>query len=83
MNKQEVELIIFNVTQNGQDTVFLKIYGDGTITRGGMGRLPKTKTSAMSQFGNAQFLNTLLSKLPENVLAQSLNYEENTALLNM
>jgi hypothetical protein len=78
MNKQEVELIIFNVTQNGQDTVFLKIYGDGTITRGGMGRLPKTKTSAMSQFGNAQFLNTLLSKLPENVLAQSLNYEENT-----
>ncbi len=78
MTKEEVELIIFKVTADGQDALNMKIYKNGTTCRYGVGGLPQLGISGMSFFNNSIFFDQLITKVPENLLERPLNYEEET-----
>lgn len=78
MNKEEIALIILKVTVDGQEAISIKIYKEGTTCRHGVGGLPEIGISAMSFFNNSVFFDTLIAKVPENLLEAPLNYEEET-----
>lgn len=78
MTKNEVELIIFNVSADGQEAINMKIYKNGTTCRHGVGGLPQLGISAMSFFNDARFFDPLIAKVPEEVLEKPLMYEEET-----
>lgn len=78
MTKEEVELIIFKVTADGQDAINMKIYKNGTTCRNGVGGIPQLGISGMSLFHDSRFFDPLMAKLPDGVLEHPLNYEEET-----
>jgi hypothetical protein len=78
MTKQEVELIIFRVSADGQEAINMKIYKNGTTCRHGVGGLPQLGIAGMSFFNNSTFFDRLISKVPDQVLEQPLSYEEET-----
>lgn len=78
MTKQEVELIIFKVTADGQDAINMKVYKNGTTCRYGVGGLPQLGISGMSFFNDSRFFDPLIKKVPDEILQQPLNYEEQT-----
>jgi hypothetical protein len=78
MTKEEVELIIFKVSADGQDAINMKIYKNGTTCRYGVGGLPQLGISAMSFIYDTKYFSPLIDKVPEEILAKPLNYEEPT-----
>lgn len=78
MTKEEVELIIFKVTADGQEAISMKIYKNGTTCRHGAGGLPQLGISGMSFFNNSNFFQPLIEKIPEQLLQRPMNYEEET-----
>ena len=78
MNKEEIALIIIKVTVDGQEAINMKIYKDGTTCRHGVGGLPELRISGMSFFNHSDFFDSLIAKVPENLLEAPLNYEEET-----
>jgi hypothetical protein len=78
MTKDEVELIIFKVTADGQEAFNMKIYKNGTTCRHGVGGLPQLGISGMSFFNNSNFFDPLIAKVPDNLLERPMNYEEET-----
>jgi hypothetical protein len=78
MTKNEVELIIFKVTADGQEAINMKIYKNGTTCRHGVGGLPQVGISAMSFFNDSRFFDPLIAKVPEEVFEKPLMYEEET-----
>jgi hypothetical protein len=78
MTKNEIELIIFKVSADGQDAINMKIYKNGTTCRYGAGGLPQLGISAMSFFNDARFFDPLIAKIPDDVLEKPLMYEEET-----
>ena len=78
MTKNEVELIIFKVTADGQEAINMKIYKNGTTCRHGVGGLPQLGISGMSFFNDSRFFDKLIDKVPEQVLEKPMNYEEET-----
>jgi hypothetical protein len=78
MTKEEVELIIFKVTADGQEAFNMKIYKNGTTCRYGVGGLPQIGISGMSFFNNSNFFDPLIAKVPDNLLERPMNYEEAT-----
>lgn len=78
MTKQEVELIIFKVSADGQDAINMKIYKNGTTCRYGVGGLPQLGISGMSFFNDSRFFDPLMEQVPQEILNQPINYEEET-----
>jgi hypothetical protein len=78
MKKEEVELIIFKVTADGQEALNMKIYKNGTTCRHGAGGIPQLGISGMSFFNNSNYFDPLIAKVPENLLENPINYEEET-----
>lgn len=78
MTKSEVDLIIFKVTSVGQEAFNMKIYKNGTTCRHGVGGLPQLGISGISFFNNSNFFDTLIAKVPEQLLEKPMNYEEET-----
>ena len=78
MKKEEVELIIFKVTADGQEAFNMKIYKNGTTCRYGVGGIPQLGISGMSFFNNSIFFDPLIAKVPDELLERPLNYEEET-----
>ena len=78
MNKEEIELIIFKVSADGQDAINMKIYKNGTTCRTGVGGLPQLGISGMSFFNDSRFFDPLIAKVPDNILEKPLVYEEET-----
>jgi len=78
MTRQEVELIIFKVSADGQDAINMKIYKNGTTCRYGAGGLPQLGISAMSIFNDARFFDPLIAKVPDEILERPVMYEEET-----
>jgi len=78
MTKQEVELIIFKVSADGQDAINMKIYKNGTTCRTGVGGLPQLGISGMSFFNDSRLFDPLIAKVPDEILEKPLVYEEET-----
>lgn len=78
MTKEEVELIIFKVTADGQEAFNMKIYKNGTACRHGVGGLPQLGISGMSFFNSSVFFDSLITKVPQQLLEKPMNYEEET-----
>jgi hypothetical protein len=78
MTKEEVELIIFKVSADGQDAINMKIYKNGTTCRYGVGGLPQLNITAMSFIDDSTYFDPLIKKVPQEILDQPLNYEEET-----
>ena len=78
MKKEEIGLILIKVTVDGQEAISMKIYRDGTTCRHGVGGLPELGISGMSLFKESPFFDSLIAKVPENLLEAPLNYEEET-----
>ncbi len=78
MTKEEVELIIFKVTADGQEAINMKIYKNGTTCRHGVGGLPQIGISGMSFFYDSRFFDPLIAKVPEEILERPIMYEEET-----
>jgi hypothetical protein len=78
ITKEEVELIIFKVSADGQDAINMKIYKDGTTCRDGVGGLPQLNISAMSFFYDTRYFDPLIEKVPQEILDNSINHEEET-----
>ncbi|SDH45098.1 hypothetical protein [Chitinophaga filiformis] len=78
MTKQEVELIIFKVSAEGQDAIHMKIYKNGTTCRYGVGGLPQLGISGMSFFNSSKFFDAIIAKVPDEVLESPSMYEEET-----
>lgn len=78
MKKEEVDLIIFKVSSNGQDAINMKIYKNGTTCRSGVGGLPQLGISAMSFVNDTRFFDPLLAKVPDEIFEKPINYEEPT-----
>jgi len=78
MKKQEVELILLKVAMNGDEALFMKIYKNGTLIRHGVGGLPRLGISAMSVFETSPCFDTLLSRLPGELIEDPLHYTEET-----
>lgn len=78
MTKEEVELIIIKVTADAQDAIHMKIYKNGTTCRSGVGSLPEIGISGMSFFTESPCFDSILSKVPQEVLNQPIHYEEET-----
>ncbi len=78
MRKEEVELIILNVSADGEDAISMKFYKNGTTCRFGVGGLPQIGVSGMSCFENTDLFNQLIEKVPETVLERPVSYEEET-----
>lgn len=78
MTKEEIELIIFKVSADGQDAINMKIYKNGTTCRYGVGGLPQLGISAMSFIYDTKYFAPLIDKVPDEILSKPLNYEEPT-----
>jgi len=78
MTKQEIELIIFKVSADGQDAISMKIYKNGTICRYGVGGLPQLGIAGMSFFNDSKFFDSLIDKVPDDILEKPMTYEEET-----
>jgi hypothetical protein len=78
MKKEEVELILFKVMADGQDVIHMKIYKNGTTCRNGAGGLPVLGIGAMSFIHDSKYFDPLIEKVPQEVLDQPINYEEET-----
>jgi len=78
MTKEEVELIIFKVSAEGQDAINMKIYKNGTTCRYGVGGLPQLGISGMSFIYDTKYFAPLIEKVPQEILDQPMNYEEET-----
>jgi hypothetical protein len=78
MTKNEVELLLFKVTADGQDALTMKIYKNGTTCRSGVGGLPALGILGMSFFNDSRFFDPLIAKVPDEVLEQPMVYEEET-----
>lgn len=78
MTKEEVELIIFKISANGQDAINMKFYKNGTICRYGVGGLPQLGIAVMSFVYDTRYFLPLIEKVPDEILNQPLNYEEQT-----
>jgi len=78
MTKEEVELIIFSVSSDGQEAINMKIYKNGTTCRYGVGGLPQLGISGISFLNNSKYFDPLIEKVPQEILNQPLNYEEET-----
>ena len=76
MKKQEIELIICQVSVNGEDALNLKIYKDGTTCRYGTGGLPQLGISGMSFFENSKHFDHLINLVPDDLLQNPINYQE-------
>jgi hypothetical protein len=78
MQKNEVELIIFKVSADGQDAIHMKIYKDGTVCRYGTGGLPQLGITGMSFMSVSPYFDSLLEHVPQEVLDNPIFYEEET-----
>ena len=78
MKKEEIELIIIRVTADGQEAINMKIYKNGTTCRFGVGGIPQIGISGMGFVNDSCFFDPLLEKIPQNVLDQPINYQEET-----
>jgi hypothetical protein len=76
MKKEEVELIIFKITADGQDAINMKIYKNGTTCRYGAGGLPQLGIGMMSFVNDSRFFDPLIEKVPQEILDQPINKEE-------
>lgn len=78
MQKNEIELIIINVSTNDGIVLDMKIYKNGTICRAGAGGLPEIGISMMSMTEDKKYFESLMQQVPDNLLEQAFNYEEET-----
>ncbi len=78
MKKQNVELMILNVSSNGEDAISMKIYKNGMVCRSGVGALPELGISGMSVFDNSKIFNELIEHVPDAILEKNVNHEERT-----
>lgn len=76
MKKEEIELIICQVSSNGEDALNMKIYKDGTTCRYGNGGLPRLGISGMSFFESSKYFDHLIKLVPEELLQNPVNYQE-------
>jgi len=76
MKKEEVELIICQVSSNGEDALNMKIYKDGTTCRYGNGGLPRLGISGMSFFESSKYFDHMLNLVPQEILENPINYQE-------
>lgn len=76
MKKETVELITLKVIANGQDAINMKIYKNGTTCRYGVGGLPQLGIGVMSFVNDSRFFDPLIEKVPQEVLDQTINREE-------
>lgn len=78
MKKSEIELIVLKVTADGQEAISMKIYKNGTTCRSGVGGLPQLGISGMSFVDDSRYFEPLIEKVPQEVLDNPINYEEET-----
>jgi len=78
MKKDQIELIIVTVSTNAGEVLNLKVYKNGVVCRAGVGGLPELGISLMTDTGVPNYFDTLINKVPNEVLEQPINYEENT-----
>ena len=78
MKKETVELIILKVTVNGQDAINMKIYKNGTTCRYGVGGLPQLGIGVMTFVNDSRYFAPLIEKVPQEILDQPINKEEQT-----
>lgn len=78
MKKEEVELIIFKVSASGQDAINMKIYKNGITCRYGVGGIPQLGISGMSFVNDSRYFDPLIAKVPQDILDQPINHEEET-----
>ncbi len=76
MKKEEVQLIICQVSSNGEDALNMKIYKDGTTCRYGNGGLPRLGISGMSFFDRSPYFDNLIKLVPDELLQNPINYQE-------
>jgi hypothetical protein len=76
MNKQEVEQILIIVKSGQQQALHMKIYKNGILCRRGCGGLPEIGISAMSFTENSEVFDKLMSMVPQAVLDNPINYED-------
>ena len=76
MNKQEVEQILIIVKSGQQQALHMKIYKNGILCRRGCGGLPEIGISAMSYTNNSEVFDKLMNMVPQAVLDNPINYED-------
>lgn len=78
MTKQEIEMILVKVAVNAEEALYMKIYKNGILIRHGVGGLPQLGISAMSVFDQSPCFETLLARIPDQLLEEPLHYTEET-----
>lgn len=76
MKKQEVEQILILVKSGQQHALHMKIYKNGILCRRGCGGLPEVGISAMSFTENATIFDKLMNIVPQELLDNPINYED-------
>lgn len=68
MKSEEVELIIIQMEMDGEKTLYMKFYKDGTTIRQGSGTKPQVRISAMSKFNDSSFFDRLMGWVTKDIL---------------
>jgi hypothetical protein len=76
MNKDEVEEILIKVKLGQDEALNMKIYKNGTLCRQGCGGVPKVGIGAMSFTDNSEIFDKLMEKVPQEILDNSGNHED-------
>jgi hypothetical protein len=76
MQKNEIEEILILIKSGQQEALNIKVYKDGTLCRRGCGGLPEIGVSGMSFTGDGTLFEKLLAFVPQKVLDQPVNYQE-------
>jgi hypothetical protein len=76
MKKAAVEQILIIVKSGQEEALNLKIYRDGTLCRRGCGGIPELAVSGMSLMGHSRFFDQLMATVPDSVLENPIQYQE-------
>ncbi len=78
VKKEEVKLIIIQVSADGQEAINMKLYKNGTTCRIGAGGLPSLGIGIISFVNDARYFDPLLESVPQEALHQPIHREEKT-----
>ena len=69
-------MIALSIKVGGLETIQIKAYRDGTLTRIGAGSMPPIPIAAASHLPEAVIMQRLLDKVPESLLRNDIDYVE-------
>lgn len=78
MKAEEVELILIQMASDGEQTLAMKFYKDGTTIRQGSGTKPHVRISAMSKFDDSIYFDRLMDWVTKDILEEPIILDQDT-----